>query len=207
MTYATALAPADVIARRGQTLLIGAVLMTLSVVLGAALVIRAFEPGTATSGGVTSHAAVSLSGGQLTINNVTPEVMAHPKGMPASMMPDPVPDGFQRFSVDVTVAAGATDAVPYEAGKIRVTARGMEPTAPMRGSLGEGVVPPDAQVSGSLLFQVPEDVREVRLSVIGAEGTVPVRVPVSPGHASHGEDVQVPAPAGGIVAPGEDHAH
>ena len=207
MTYATALAPAEAMARRGQTLLLAAALVTLTVVLGAVLVIRAFEPGVATPGGVTSHAAVSLSGGQLTVNNVTPEVMAHPKGMPASMMPDPVPDGFQRFSVDVTVSAGVADAVPYEAGKVRATARGMEPTAPMRGSLGEGLVPPGAQVSGSLLFQVPEDVREVRLSVVGAEGTVPVRVPVSAGHSSHGEDVNVPAPAGGIVAPGEEHAH
>lgn len=125
---------------------------------------------------------ISLGQGRLAVTAVRPEVMTHPEGMPAGMMPDPVPDGFRRFSVDVRLTA-AELALPYSWDSLSVSAPGMEPADPLRGSLDSGVVPPGAQVAGSVLFQVPDDVEEVSLTIDGSADAVALEL--SPADAHH----------------------
>jgi hypothetical protein len=155
------------------------VVVAVLAVLGAALGLRSVL---GSDSAPAEDGQLALPHGTLMVNTVTPEIMKHPKGMPASMMPDPVPDGFQRFSVDVTIFADDGSAARYDAAELRVTGDGVKATAPMRGTLGSGIIPDGGRVTGTVLFQVPDDARSVLLGVQGEDEKVRVRVPAGAGH-------------------------
>jgi hypothetical protein len=161
-----------------------AVVVTLVVVAVVAVVAAVFGLRAVLDDEPVASDSISVPHGTLVVNSVTPEVMKHPKGMPASMMPDPIPDGFQRFSIDVTVFAEEDESARYDSGDLRVSARDVEPTAPLRGTLGSGTIPAGGQVTGTALFQVPDDVRVVDLGVTGEDQVVRVRIPRNVGHHS-----------------------
>ena len=179
--------------RRTSAALLATGLLAVGLIVGLALQVLAQDskPGT--------DDVIDLGDGRLSVTAVRPEVMTHPKGMPAGMMPDPVPDGFRRFSVDVRVVAGDS-ALPYSWDSLRVSAPGMEPSDPLRGSLDSGVVPPEAQVAGSVLFQVPDDVEEVSLSVDGYADAIAVQLSPDEGHHDDTQD-------GSGGAPEDGHEH
>jgi hypothetical protein len=158
--------------------------VALLAVLGAVAALRAVSRDAATTAGDE----LALGHSSLVVGAVTPEVMKHPKGMPASMMPDPIPDGFQRFSVDVTVYADEGAAASYDARRIRVTDPKGRSSAPVRGTLGSGTIPAGGQVRGSVLFQLPAEVRTVSMSVVGDAGRIRVRIPAGAGHTGHQGD-------------------
>jgi len=155
------------------------VVLAVLAVLGAVLGLRSALGSDSTP---SEDGRLALPHGTLVVNTVTPEIMQHPKGMPASMMPDPVPDGFQRFAVDLTIFADDGGPARYDAAELQVTGKGFEPSTPIRGTLGSGTIPEGGRVTGSVLFQVPDDVRSVLLGVRGESEQVRVRVPAGAGH-------------------------
>jgi hypothetical protein len=193
------LAPTVVVRRR--LLAFAAVVLTALAVALAGLVLTTVD-GLAPAAGTDR---LALAGGSLTAGPVVPEVMAHNPGMPATMMPDPVPDGFQRFSVEVTLHADS--AVTYAADRFRVTAPGMRAAAPLRDTLGEGTASAGSQVNGTMVFQIPEDVRSVSLVEVGGDDALRLVVPVGTAHHADedGTAVADAEPLGGVVAPGDGH--
>ena len=167
--------PTSTQGRRGTLIL---VVVAVLAVLGAITALWAVND----DAGTTAGDELALSRSSLVVGAVTPEVMKHPKGMPATMMPDPVPEGFQRFSVDVTVYAEKGGPAAYDARRIRVTDPDGRSSAPIRGTLGSGTIPAGGQVRGSVLFQVREDARTVTLSVVGDSSRIRLRIPGNAGH-------------------------
>lgn len=179
--------------RRTTAVLLATGLLAVGLIIGLALQVLAQDstPGT--------DDVIDLGDGRLSVTDVRPELMTHPEGMPAGMMPDPVPDGFRRFSVDVVLTASAT-ALPYSWDSLRVSAPGMEAADPLRGSLDSGVLPAGAKISGSILFQVPDDVEDVSLSVDGYADAIPLELSPADDHGSgHSDDAQ--------HDDGDDHEH
>jgi hypothetical protein len=114
---------------------------------------------------------VKVPGGSMLVGSVTPEHMAPMQskkfaasGMSMSSMGmDMAPEGSRRFAVEVTLAA-ERDNLSYSPRDFRLTAAGMKKEAtPIRHQLEGGTIPVGSAVSGSLVFQVPEDVRALRL--------------------------------------------
>ena len=162
----------------GRRVTLVLVVVAVLAVLGAIAALRAVNE----DAGTTAGDELALRRSSLVVGAVTPEVMKHPKGMPATMMPDPVPEGFQRFSVDVTVYAEKTGPAAYAARRIRVTDPDGRSSAPIRGTLGSGTIPAGGQVRGSVLFEVPEAARTVMLSVGGDSSRIRLRIPANVGH-------------------------
>jgi len=116
--------------------------------------------------------AVGIPGGLLRVDQVTSEHMAPMQskkfaasGMSMSSMGmDMAPEGSRRFAVEVTLAAERGN-LSYSPKDFRISAAGMKKEAtPIRHQLEGGTIPVGSAVSGSLVFQVPEDVRALRLS-------------------------------------------
>lgn len=137
---------------------------------------------------------VEAAGGILRVDQVLPEKMAPMQmdkfaktGMNMSgMVSDMTPEGERRFNVEVTLAA-EDRALDYEASDFRVTGAGMRPTAPLRDKLVEGTIPAGKAVSGTLVFQVPEETERLALSF---DGSRPVDLELEPasgknGHGGH----------------------
>ncbi len=124
------------------------------------------EPGDHVDAGV-----ISLPGGQIHLDAVEPDVMAHTT-MPGMAVPDPLPEGQRRFRVRLTLVGLAGDGLAYSGGMFAVSGPGLELTAPKQGRAVSGAVPPGMSVSLALLFQVPEDATDLHLSVMGSTQTV-----------------------------------
>lgn len=160
-----------------------AVVLVAAVLVGVSVLsLRVFGDGGPTT---FRSGTLPVAGGTLTVDRVAPEVQSHPKGMPAGMMPDPVPDGFRRVSVDVTIRSTEDGSMAYASDQIDVDAPDMSPTVPIRSTLDEGTLSEGERVTGSLLFQIPDDVRVVTLSVAGDERGLRVEIPRATGHGKH----------------------
>lgn len=129
-----------------------------------------------------SATTLEVPGGEVHVLSVKPEVMAHTKGMPASMMPDPVPAGFRRVSVEVTLVATAEEGMRYDAGSFRVVGTGMSPVASKRTVMGSGAIPEAAQLRSQLVFQIPQDATGVALTGGGGTDTLPLTLPAAAPH-------------------------
>lgn len=122
---------------------------------------------------------LDLADGSLSLVAVRPEVMNHPKNMPASMMPNPVPEGYVRYGVEITLESDG-EPLEYAASGIRLRTPGETATGPVRESLGEGTIPPGARLTTILVYEVPEDARRATLLFDGRE--LDVRLPHGAGH-------------------------
>lgn len=122
--------------------------------------------------------AIGVPGGQLLVEEVTPEHMASMQmgkfaqagmsGM-SSMGMDMAPEGQRRFVVDVTLAAERGD-LSYSSEDFRISGKGMNKEAtPIRSQLDAGTIAAGGAISGSLVFQAPQEASALMLS-FGEEG-------------------------------------
>ncbi|QIN84433.1 hypothetical protein GBA63_18630 [Rubrobacter tropicus] len=138
---------------------------------------------------------VQAPGGLLRVDRVAPESMAAMQmdkfaeqgmsmGDPMGM--DMAPEGQRRFAVDVTLAAGEGGDLAYSADDFRLTGEGMEGAGPLRTTLTDGPVPAGGRISGTVVFQAPEDADGLELS-LGVGGD-PVALPLEPTSGENGGD-------------------
>lgn len=140
---------------------------------------------------VRTGEAVEVPGGLMRVDKVTPEHMAPmqmdkfaKKGMNMSgMVPDMTPKGFRRFSVDVTLVGQESGGLAYSVDRFRISGEGTKETKPLRGEFEPGTVPEGSVVSGTMIFQVPEDAKGLRMSF---DGGTPVALDLKPGKAGNG---------------------
>jgi hypothetical protein len=140
---------------------------------------------------------VEVPGGSLRVDHVIPEQMAAmhagkfaQSGMNMSGMGiDMTPEGYRRFTVEITLAGEARGGLRYPADQFRVTGTGMEATGPLRHQLGNGIVPEASAASGTLIFQVPEAATDLLLS-FGDEGRpIALNLEAADDHPhQHGQD-------------------
>lgn len=136
--------------------------------------------------------AVAVPGGALLVEKVTPEHMAAMKmgkfgqqGMNMAMPNmDMAPDGYARFSVNVTLEARGGE-LAYAPEDFRLSGEGFDADGPVRSQLGEGAVPDGSAVSGSLVFQAPEGAKGLTLEFDGGR-PVALDPPAAQGQQDHG---------------------
>lgn len=129
---------------------------------------------------------VAVEGGSMRVDAYTPEHMAHPQtgkfaasGMSMSAMGvDMAAEGKERFAVEVTLAADEGGALSYSPDDFLVSGKGFEKASPVRHQLGGGTVPAGSAVSGNLVFEVPDDAKDLAL---GFDGGRPVSLELKPG--------------------------
>lgn len=155
---------------------------------------------------------VEVRGGLVRVDAVTPEHMAAMQadkfaasGMSMSSMGmDMAPEGQRRFTVDVALAA-EDGTLNYSPEDFRLTGEGVKEAGPIRDALEGEAVPAGGTVSGSLVFQVPEDAKGLELTFDGGRA-VALDLPPAAGTEGHGHE----APAkdqenGGTDEGGHDH--
>jgi hypothetical protein len=172
--------PRETAPSTGRSTLVIAVLLAVSasVIVLAGWAAMSLTPGKGSSGATE----IAVKGGVVQFEGVTPEVLAHAPGMPGQMMPQPVPAGFRRISVEISLLATGTG-MTYDAGNFRMSAPGVKPVPPQRDALGSGVVPEGSRVNGELVFVVPESARTLSLHLRGADGSIPVDAGPAPEHS------------------------
>jgi hypothetical protein len=120
---------------------------------------------------------VDVPGGWLTVREVSDRAINH-KGMPGMQTmpdPDPVPDGYVRLTVDLSLAA-RDEPLRWKPADFTVEGNGLGVVRPHRAQLGDGVIPEGTQVAGGLTFDVPKKARRLRLSFRDG-GSVPLQMP------------------------------
>jgi Domain of unknown function (DUF4352) len=150
---------------------------------------------------------VEVPGGLLRVDSVAPEHMASMQmgkfaqagmaGM-SSMGMDMAPEGQRRFVVDVTLGAKDGD-LSYSPEDFSISGEGVKQSAPIRQQLDSGTIPAGSAISGSLVFQVPEETTKLMLG-FGDDGQkVALNLNESDAHSHGGAAAQSQA--------GEDHSH
>lgn len=125
---------------------------------------------------------VDVPGGWLTVREVSNRAVNH-KGMPGMQTmpdPDPVPEGYVRLTVDLSLAA-RDQTLRWKPADFTVEGEGIGVFRPHRAQLGDGVIPAGTQVAGGLTFDVPRKARSLRLSFRDGGG---VRLHLSSAHPS-----------------------
>lgn len=115
--------------------------------------------------GATRAGWVSVGDAWLRVSQTTDMSVDHSQGMPnMQTMPDadPVPEGLVRYGVELQLAADDSD-LTWQASDFTVKGDDGSVTPPHRVELGDGVVPAGSTVSGSLVFDVPEDASSLSL--------------------------------------------
>jgi hypothetical protein len=149
---------------RGRVLVPVVVAAVLAVVAGAVWALTAPPPRPAAGPG-----ELALPGGLVRIDQVVSAAR------PMHAMPgmgidqDPVADGERRISVDVTLYA--IDKMRYEIDDFVLHVNGAGALTPHRAVLPGNELPAGAQLSGTVIFDVPEDSTSGRLSYAGKGAT------------------------------------
>lgn len=177
---------------RRRPLVAGALLFAATLVVLAAggwgLFAALGAPAPASAAGDT----VEVPGGFLRVDGVTPEHMAPMKmkdfgasgmSMQSTGMDMP-PEGFRRFTVDISLAASENGNFSYSAKDFTVSGEGLEETTPLRHQLEAGTLAPGSATSGALVFQAPEEAKNLMLSF--GDGRQPVALDLKPGEGGHG---------------------
>lgn len=135
--------------------------------------------------------AVDVSGGSLRVDDVTPEHMAPMRlksfgkagmNMTGTSGMDMAPEGFRRFSVDVTLLAENGD-LKYSPKDFRINGEGTKETAPVRNALTGETIPAGNATSGVLVFQVPDEAKNLMLTFDGSRQPVALDLPEDDGHS------------------------
>jgi hypothetical protein len=125
---------------------------------------------------------VTVPGGWLTVRDVSDRAVNH-KSMPGMQTmpdPDPVPKGYVRLTVDLSLAArGGT--LRWQPRDFTVEGDAVGTVRPHAAHLGDGVVPSGTQVAGDLTFEVPKKAGHLTLSFRG-DGSVPLALPAGHQH-------------------------
>ncbi|MGB3634568.1 MAG: hypothetical protein WA982_11055 [Rubrobacteraceae bacterium] len=150
--------------------------------------------------------SLEIPGGSLRVDEVTPESMApmqtkkyQRSGMSmSSNVPDMTPEGYKRFNVDVSLAA-ETAGIDYSAKDFQLTGEGIDRVTPLRNELDPGLLPQGSAIQGILVFQVPEDAKNLMLTFGDSRQPVALDVPEGKGHSNHS--------SGGGEKEDDGHAH
>jgi hypothetical protein len=116
--------------------------------------------------------AVQVPGGLMSVDRAYPWHMAPMQmgkfanaGMnmsgPSNM--DMPPEGQRRLNVEFTLRADSGAGLSYSSEDFRISGEGMKETGPYQSKLGTGTVPAGSAVSGSMVFQVPEEASKLML--------------------------------------------
>jgi len=136
---------------------------------------------------------LTVPGGEMRVDAVRPEIMVHSmRGMPASLMPDALPEGFRRFSVDVSLLAGRGEVLEYGPDRFRIGGTEIEDIAPHRVTFADADLPGGEMMTVSMLFEAPLDVEVVWLTFEGASDKVILEGDLGDGHGDHGEGLGSP---------------
>lgn len=122
--------------------------------------------------------AAEVPGGSFSVERFAPEHMAPMqmgnfanKGMsmagPTNM--DMAPEGKERFTVDVALAAGEEGDLSFSEEDFQIAGEGMEQVGPYRSELGSGTVPAGSAVSGTMTLQVPKEAENLTLTFDGGQ--------------------------------------
>lgn len=134
-------------------------------------------------------------GGLMRVDGVTPEHMAPMQmnkfgasgmSMQQSAGMDMAPEGYRRFTVDVSLAAPENGSFSYSAKEFKISGEKTKEGAPLRHQLEAGTLAPGTATSGALVFQVPNDARNLMLSF--GDGRQPVALDLKPGDGGHGHE-------------------
>jgi uncharacterized protein DUF4352 len=134
---------------------------------------------------------VEVPGGLLRVEKVTPEHMAPMQSskfsaggmnMSSSGM-DMAPEGYERFAVEVTLAGRGGD-LAYAPEDFSLSGDGFEAEGPVRSQLDAGSLADGSAVAGMLVFQAPEDSRNLTLEFDGGR-PIALDLPAGEGQA-HG---------------------
>lgn len=143
-------------------------------------------PAVTAAGAVPVGEVAEVPGGLLRVDAVLPEHMA-PMQMGklprSSMGVDMVPEGQQRFTVEVSLAAGK-GGLDYSTGDFRLSGEEIEGSAPICSQLGDGTLPAGSETHGALIFQAPAEAKGLALSFDGGE---PIGLDSGNGVASGGK--------------------
>jgi plastocyanin len=125
--------------------------------------------------------AIELDHAVIRVDAVRPEVMAS-MSMPASMMPDHVPDGYRRFAVDMFVVA--SDDVGFEPRPemFTVSGEGLEPTPPHREVAGSDRLTNGFGAHVTMLFETPLDIEPLVLHIDGYDSEILLEGDLGDGH-------------------------
>ena len=141
--------------------------------------------------------SMRVPGGILQVDQVIPEHMVpmqHDKfanaGMTMSAMGmDMAPEGFQRFTVEITLVGQSSNGLRYTADQFWIEGDGVSAAKPIRHQLGNGVVPAGSSMSGTLTFEAPEAARQLQLRFEDTAHSIAIELePTSGSH--HGTDEQ-----------------
>lgn len=135
----------------------------------------------------------AVDGGWLQVSAVSTRSMNHKTVPGMATMPDadPVPPGMVRIRVGVVMAADQAD-ISWSATDFQLDGVRTPPLPPHSVELGDGLVPRDSQVSGGLVFDVPEEAADLALRFRDGP-PVPVEVRLSAhGGADHSKDQDLP---------------
>jgi hypothetical protein len=131
---------------------------------------------------------VAVPGGHLVVASVVDVDLSAPMSGPGMAMqgsagvPD-IPEGFRQVDVVVTLAAEASQPLPFDPGSFTVVGPGTPVSAAVAADDGAGLVPAGSVLSRLLRFQVPAGARELTLAAPGIEA--PVALTLGPAPASH----------------------
>ena len=103
----------------------------------------------------------------------------HMKGMPGMKVSDPLPRGYRRFWIDVTMHATSSPGIRYLPNTFAVSATGLDPAVPHWSPDGLDIIVPGAQATTTLLYQVPAEQGDVVLHVSGSSDSVLIPAPGS----------------------------
>jgi hypothetical protein len=118
-----------------------------------------------TQAGTAPAGWVDVPGGWLTVRDVSNRAIDHKAmaGMQTMPDPDPVPKGYVRLTVDLSLAA-RKETLRWKPADFTVEGNGVGVVRPHRAQLGDGVIPEGTQVAGGLTFEVPKEARQLKLS-------------------------------------------
>jgi plastocyanin len=124
---------------------------------------------------------IELDHAVIRVDAVRPEVMAA-MSMPASMMPDPIPDGYRRFAVDMFVTGSDDVGFDPRPEMFTVSGDGLDPTPPHR-----AVVDSDRVTNGfgaylTMLFETPLGIEPLVLHIEGSDSEVLLEGDLGDGH-------------------------
>ncbi|HSH11755.1 MAG TPA: hypothetical protein VLA10_08205, partial [Ilumatobacter sp.] len=141
--------------------------------------------------------AIEIPGGLMMVEEVRPEIMVHDMA-PGMTMPDQIPDGYRRFSVDLLFRGGEGGTM-IEPADLYVAGDGFGPVAPHRVVGTVSPLPEGSTLALGVLFQTPIEVDNLWLGYEGADTVVTLEGDLGEAH-DHGDEA-------GAVHDHADHDH
>lgn len=129
---------------------------------------------------------IAIPGGEMRVDRVNYwRESQHMKGMPGMKISDPLPKGYRRFWVDVTLRASSAPGIRYVPEAFTVSAGDIRAVPPHWAPDGLSTIVPGAQATVTLMYQVPKESGDVLLA-LGDSREVTIPGPNGPAHTDDG---------------------